>query len=61
MRYAMLARYSMLSPCVRLYGVDVAYRRLSDWTRLQLALHSSQTQRASPFSAVSGGDAALPK
>ena len=34
-------------------GVDVANRRLSDWTRVQ--------QRASPFFAVRGGDAALPK
>jgi len=39
-------------------GVDVAYRWLSDWTRLQWALH---TQRASPFSAVTGGDADVPK
>jgi len=29
--------------------VDVVYRRLSDWTRLQWALYM---QRASPFSAV---------
>jgi len=33
-RDAMLARY-MPSSCVRLCGVDVAYRRMSDWTRLQ--------------------------
>jgi len=31
---AMIARY-MLSLCVRLCGVDVAYQQLSDWTRLQ--------------------------
>jgi len=42
------------------HGVDVAYRRLSDWTRLQWAL-PLHTQRASPFSAVRGGDAALHK
>ena len=34
----MLARY-MPSSCVRLYGVDVAYQRLNDWTCLHWALH----------------------
>ena len=41
------------------YGVS--YRRLSDWTRLQWALCSHNTQQASTFYAVRGGDAALPK
>jgi len=43
------------------WGVDVSYPLLGDWTRLQWALHSLHTQRASPFSVVRGGDAALPK
>jgi len=38
-RDAMLAWYT-LSSCVHLCGLDVAYQRLSDWTRPQWALHS---------------------
>ena len=36
---ATLSRY-MPSSCVRLYGVDVVYRRLSDRSRLQWTMHS---------------------
>jgi len=39
-------------------GVDVANRQLNDWTRLQWTLCM---QHASPFSAMRGGDAAVPK
>jgi len=46
--------------CVHLCNVDVAYRRLSDWTRLQWAL-LWHMQQASPFSAMRGGDATLPR
>jgi len=49
-RDIMLARYTP-SSYVRLCGVDVAYRRLSDWTRLEWVLHGWHTQQASPFSA----------
>jgi len=48
------------SSYVRLCDGDIAYRRLSDWTRLQWALYSWRTQRASLFFAVKGGDEALP-
>jgi len=41
----MLVRY-MPSSCVRLCDVGVAYRRLSDWTRLQLELHTAQLAHA---------------
>jgi len=37
--------------------VDVAYRQLSDWTRLQWALHK---QPISPLSAMRGGDTLFP-
>jgi len=35
---AMQVQY--MPSCVRLYGVHMVYPRLSDWTRLQWALHS---------------------
>ena len=37
-RDALLARHMPLS-CARLCGVYVAYRRMSDWTRLRWPLH----------------------
>ena len=60
LRDAMLALH-MPSLCVHLCSVDLVYRGLSEWTHLQCALHSYHTQQASPFSAVRGGDADLPK
>ena len=41
-------------------GVDVSNRRQGDWIHLQWVL-CTLTQRMSPFSAIRGGDAALPK
>jgi len=35
-RYASMVYAIIMCPC----GVDVAYQQLSDWTRLQWALHS---------------------
>jgi len=49
--------------CMWHWRGNVAYLRLSDWTRLQwpLCSYSSRlTKRVRAFSAMSGGDAALP-